>query len=47
MNALEIKDLCKSYKGFELDHVNLVLPSGCIIGLVGENEVMYCGCVIT
>lgn len=37
MNALEIKDLCKGYHGFELDHMNLVLPSGCIMGLVGEN----------
>lgn len=37
MNALEIKDLCKSYSGFTLDHLNLTLPSGCIMGLVGEN----------
>jgi len=37
MNALEIKDLCKSWPGFALDHLNLTLPSGCIMGLVGEN----------
>lgn len=37
MNALEIRDLCKSYPGFELEHLNLTLPSGCIMGLVGEN----------
>lgn len=37
MNALEIKDLCKSWPGFTLDHLNLTLPSGCIMGLVGEN----------
>ena len=37
MNALEIKDLCKSYPGFFLDHLNLALPSGCILGLIGEN----------
>ena len=37
MNAIEIKDLCKSYPGFSLDHVNLTLPCGCIMGLVGEN----------
>lgn len=37
MNALEIKDLYKTYDGFELDHINLTLPSGCIMGLVGEN----------
>ncbi len=37
MNALEINDLCKSYAGFALDHLNLVLPQGCIMGLIGEN----------
>lgn len=37
MNALEIKDLCKTYPGFSLDHVSLTLPSGCIMGLIGEN----------
>lgn len=37
MNALEIKDLCKTFPGFTLDHVNLTLPAGCILGLVGEN----------
>ena len=37
MNALEIRDLCKNYKEFQLDHVNLTLPLGCIMGLVGEN----------
>lgn len=37
MNAIEIKDLCKSYPGFSLDHINLTLPNGCIMGLIGEN----------
>ena len=37
MNALEIRNLTKSYPGFTLDNVNLTLPSGCIMGLVGEN----------
>jgi len=37
MNALEIKDVCKSYPGFTLDHLNLTLPRGCILGLIGEN----------
>lgn len=37
MNALEIRDLCKSYKEFELSHISLTLPMGCIMGLVGEN----------
>lgn len=35
--ALEIKDLCKKYDTFQLDHVNLKLPKGSIIGLIGEN----------
>lgn len=37
MNALEIRDLTKSYGDFTLDHLNLTLPGGCILGLVGEN----------
>lgn len=37
MNAIEIKDLTKKYKGFSLDRLTLTLPSGCIMGLIGEN----------
>lgn len=37
MNALEIKDLNKSFKDFKLDNLSLTLPSGCIMGLIGEN----------
>ncbi len=37
MNALEIRNLTKSYPGFKLDNLNLTLPSGCIMGLIGEN----------
>ena len=37
MNALEMKNVTKSYNGFLLDNLNLVLPSGCIMGLIGEN----------
>lgn len=37
MNAIEIENLCKTYPGFKLDHLNLTLPSGCILGLIGEN----------
>lgn len=37
MNALEIKNLTKNYKSFRLDNLNLVLPCGCILGLIGEN----------
>ena len=37
MNALEIKNLTKSLGDFKLDNVSLTLPSGCIMGLIGEN----------
>ena len=37
MNALEIRNLTKLYPGFTLDDLNLTLPSGCIMGLIGEN----------
>ena len=37
MNALEIKNLTKSFGDFSLDNLNLTLPSGCIMGLIGEN----------
>lgn len=37
MNALEIKNLTKSYPGFVLDNLNLTLPKGCIMGLIGKN----------
>lgn len=37
MNALEIKNLTKSYNGFKLDKLDLTLPGGCILGLIGEN----------
>ena len=37
MNALEIKNLNKTYPNFCLDNLSLTLPSGCIMGLIGEN----------
>lgn len=37
MNALEIKNLNKTYPNFHLDNLSLTLPSGCIMGLIGEN----------
>lgn len=37
MNAIEIRNLCKSYKDFKIDNLNLTLPKGYIMGLVGEN----------
>lgn len=36
MNAIELKGLEKHYKDFDLK-VDLELPQGCILGLVGEN----------
>ena len=37
MNAIEIKGLTKRYKDFTLGPVDLALPMGCVLGLVGEN----------
>lgn len=37
MNAIEVKNLCKRYSGFALENVSFALPSGSILGLVGEN----------
>ena len=36
MNAIEIQGLEKRYKGFSL-RLDLALPEGCILGLIGEN----------
>ncbi|MCI9444970.1 MAG: ABC transporter ATP-binding protein [Oscillospiraceae bacterium] len=36
-NAIEIRGLCKRYKDFSLENLNLDLPYGCVLGLVGEN----------
>lgn len=37
MNAIEIKNVSKSYPGFDLSHISFDLPSGMIVGLIGEN----------
>ena len=37
MNALDIRNLTKQYKGFTLDNISFSLPQGCILGLIGEN----------
>lgn len=37
MNAIEIKHVRKSFDGFTLQDLTLALPTGCIMGLVGEN----------
>jgi len=36
-NILEIKNLCKKYQDFELKNINIELPKGMIMGLIGEN----------
>ncbi len=36
-NCIEIKGLCKSYGDFALKNINLTLPGGSILGLIGEN----------
>ena len=36
-NILEVKNLNKRYKEFELKNINLSLPHGMIMGLIGEN----------
>ena len=35
--ALEFRDVTKCYRDFCLGPISLALPSGCIIGLAGEN----------
>ena len=37
LNAIEIKGLVKEYPGFRLGSLDLTLPTGSIMGLVGEN----------
>ena len=36
-NAIEITNLTKKYDGFILDDISLTLPSGAIMGFIGEN----------
>lgn len=36
-NILEVKNLCKKYDGFELKDINIELPKGMVLGIVGEN----------
>lgn len=36
-NIIEIKDVTKEYNDFKLGPINLQIPSGTIIGLIGEN----------
>ena len=36
-NAIEVSGLAKRYPGFALEGLSFSLPSGCIMGLIGEN----------
>lgn len=51
MNAIEIKNLTKSFRGlYAVDHLNMTVPQGAIYGFIGENgsgksttEKLICG----
>ena len=51
MNAIEIKDLSKSFRSmYAVDHLNMTVPQGAIYGFIGENgsgksttEKLICG----
>ena len=36
-NSIEVRGLCKRYPEFQLEQVDLTLPGGAILGLIGEN----------
>lgn len=36
-NNIELKNLSKRYKDFELKNITFNVPQGCIVGLIGEN----------
>ena len=36
-NNIELKNVSKKYKGFELKDISFNVPQGCIVGLIGEN----------
>lgn len=36
-NALEVRNLCKTYGDFSLDSISFTLPAGYIMGFVGQN----------
>ncbi len=36
-NCIEIVNFCKSYKSFSLENVNITVPTGSVMGFVGEN----------
>lgn len=36
-NSIVVKDLCKNFPDFALDHVSFCVPKGRIVGFIGEN----------
>ncbi|MCI8992822.1 MAG: ABC transporter ATP-binding protein [Eubacterium sp.] len=36
-NCIAVKDLCKKFADFKLDHVSFCVPKGRIVGFIGEN----------
>lgn len=36
-NNILVRDLCKQFDGFSLDHVSFQVPKGRIVGFIGEN----------
>ncbi len=36
-NSLEVTDLCKNFRDFNLNHINFTLPRGYIMGFIGPN----------
>lgn len=36
-NNILVRDLCKQFDGFLLDHVSFQVPKGRIVGFIGEN----------
>ena len=36
-NNIELQNVSKKYKGFELKNIRFNVPQGCIVGLIGEN----------
>ena len=41
MNALEVKNLSKSFGDFALQDVSFTIPMGTALGLVGENGAIW------
>ena len=37
-NNIELQNVSKKYKGFELKNINFNVPEGCVVGLIGENR---------